>query len=177
MNTDKQSDITGEAIADALEDMDVNYAVTVPDWVQLPLYRSLMAREDRIRVLNCCTEHEAFMLSGGLYCGGQRSVVLIQNQGLYAGLNALRGMGLDACTPIVMIIGQFGREAENRGQDTTLSSRRIVHILNPLLELLGIPYWEIDDLSDIQKLQEAYRVAEARSHPAAIILNRNMTWS
>lgn len=177
MNLDKQSDVTGDAVADALEGVGVRHVVTVPDWVQLPLHRALVARKDRIRTISCCTEHEAFMLAGGLHCGGQRSAVVIQNQGLYAGLNALRGIGLDAGTPIVMLIGQFGREAANRGQNTTESDRRIVRMLDPLLELLDIPYWIVDGSSDVTKIAKAYAVAEAESRPVAIVFNRNMTWS
>jgi len=177
MNLDKQSDVTGEAVADALEGAGVDHVVTVPDWVQLPLHRSLEARKDRIRTISCCTEHEAFMLAGGLHCGGKRSAVVIQNQGLYAGLNALRGIGLDAGTPIVMLIGQFGREASNRGRKTTGSSRRIVRMLDPLLELLDIPYWVVDKKSDLPSIGKAYELAEAEQRPTAILFNRNMTWS
>jgi len=177
MKPDKQSDVTGDAVADALEGVGVSHVVTVPDWVQLPLHRALEARKDRIRTISCCTEHEAFMLAGGLHCGGRRSAVVIQNQGLYAGLNALRGIGLDAGTPIVMLIGQFGREAANRGRKTTGSDRRIVRMLDPLLQLLDIPHWVVDGRADVPKIGKAYAVAEAESRPTAIVFNRNMTWS
>ena len=177
MKPEKHSDVTGAAVAEALADVGVRHVLTVPDWVQLPLHRALEERKNRIRTISCCTEHEAFMLAGGLYCGGQRSAVVIQNQGLYAGLNALRGIGLDAGIPIVMLIGQFGREADNRGHSTQESERRIVRMLNPLLDLLGIPYWIVDEQSDVSKIREAYAQAEAEGRPAAIIFNRNMTWS
>jgi len=177
MVNQKQSQITGDIIADALENEGIKFVVTVPDWVQLPLHRAFEKRAERVRTINCCTEHEAFMVAGGMYCGGVKSVVVIQNQGLYAGLNALRGVGLDAKTPIVMLIGQFGREAENRGRDTGESSRRIVRILDPLLNLLDIPTWHIDGLEEVGKISEAYKVAYAEERPVAIVFNRNMQWS
>lgn len=177
MNREKLSDVSGEAVADTLENLRVKYVLTVPDWVQLPLHRALEARTERIRTINCCTEHEAFMLSGGLYCGGERSAVVIQNQGLYAGLNALRGIGLDAEVPIVMFIGQFGREAANRGQPTAASSRRIVRLLDPLLELLGIPFWYVDGKNDLASISKAYERAETECQPTAVIFNRNLQWS
>lgn len=177
MSTEKESDVSGTAIADALEASGVRFVVTVPDWVQLPLHRALETRGDRIRTISCCTEHEAFMMAGGLHCGGQRSAIVIQNQGLYAGLNALRGIGLDAGTPLVMLIGQFGREAENRQGETTASSRRIVRMLDPLLELLDIPTWHIDRAADVARIGEAYQVAQDSSRPTAVVFDRNMTWS
>lgn len=177
MFTEKESDVGGGAIADALERSGVRFVLTVPDWVQLPLHRALEARKDRIRTISCCTEHEAFMMAGGLHCGGEKSAVVIQNQGLYAGLNALRGIGLDAGTPLVMLIGQFGREAENRGAGTIHSGRRIVRMLDPLLDLLDIPTWRIDRGQDVSNIATAYRVAEEKSRPVAVVFERNMRWS
>ncbi len=177
MNQEKQSDVTGEAVADVMEKLGVSHVVTVPDWVQLPLHRALVARPEKFKTINCCTEHEAFMAAGGLYCGGKRSAIIIQNQGLYAGLNALRGIGLDAKLPLVMLIGQFGREAVNRGDDTKKSGRRIVRMLDPLLELLEIPYFYVDCIDDLKNINKAYEVAEKEMRPTAIVFNRNMQWS
>lgn len=176
MITDRQSDVTGQAVVGELQRAGVTHVVTVPDWVQLPLHRALQEQTD-IATINCCTEHEAFMLAGGLYCGGKRAVVVIQNQGLYAGLNALRGIGLDACLPIVMLIGQFGREAQNRGQNTSGSSRRIVRLLDPLLDLLDIPTWHVDSVQDVAWIGKACALADAEMRPTAIVFDRNMTWS
>jgi len=177
MRSEKESDVSGAAVADALEAAGVTFVVTVPDWVQLPLHRALEDRKDRIRTINCCSEHEAFMMAGGLYCGGRRAAIVIQNQGLYAGLNALRGVGLDAGTPLVMLIGQFGREASNRGENTMASSRRVVRLLDPLLELLDIPTWRIDSQEDMPNIAKAYRLAEKEARPTAIVFDRNMRWS
>lgn len=117
------------------------------------------------------------MIAGGLHCGGQRCAVVIQQQGLYAGLNALRGIGLDAGTPIVALIGQFGREASNRGEKTTQSSRRIVNLLDPMLELLDIPSFYVDSGADVENVSKAYAKAESESRPTAVVFNCNMQWS
>ncbi len=114
------------------------------------------------------------MMAGGLYCGGRRAAIVIQNQGLYAGLNALRGVGLDAGTPLVMLIGQFGREASNRGESTMASSRRVVRLVDPLLELLDIPTWRIDSQEDMPNIAKAYRLAEKEARSTAIVFDRNM---
>lgn len=168
---------TGGEVLQSLLDCGVSNVVTVSDWVQLPLQRALDAQTDqRIATRKCCSEDEAFMLASGLYIGGQRSAIVIQNQGLYAGLNALRGIGLDAELPLVMMIGQFGREPENFGASTRESSRRIVRMLEPLLEMLEIPYWKVSTAADLTAVQSAFKRAEAESWPAAIIFDRNMSW-
>lgn len=167
---------TGGAVLRELEKNDVRFVVTVPDWVQIPLHRAL-EKHDRIRTLSCCTEHEAFMVAGGLYIGGSRSAVVIQQQGLYAGLNAVRGIGLDAGTPLVILMGQFGREVENFGESPRKSRRRIVRMLEPLLETLEIAFWKIDRADEVGRISEAYAEAAKRSAPVAVIFDRNLSWS
>jgi len=179
MQSQKTADVaapTGTDVLRELERNDVRFVVTVPDWVQIPLHRAL-EKQDRIRTLSCCTEHEAFMVAGGLHIGGSRSAVVIQQQGLYAGLNAVRGMGLDAGVPMVMLMGQFGREAENFAQSTRKSKRRIVRMLEPLLETLEIPYWKIESAAQVGRISEAYAEAAKRNAPVAVIFDRNLSWN
>ncbi len=167
----------GAAMVRELTRCGVNYVVTVPDWVQIPLHRALEAEPDGgIRLLNCCTEDEAFTMAAGLHIGGKKSAIVIQNQGLYAGLNALRGAGLDASIPMVMLIGQFGREVANFDASPRTSNRRVVNILEPLLAMLDIPYWNIERADQIGNIAKAFDAAEQRQSPAAVILDRNMAW-
>lgn len=169
---------TGEDVLHQLERCDVRYVVTVPDWVQIPLHLAIEARPPGgIRMLKCCSEDEAFMVAGGLHVGGERSAIVIQNQGLYAGLNALRGIGLDAGLPLVLLIGQFGRELANLDGPSRQSSRRIVRMLEPLLEMLGIPFWTVDRRDQVGAISDAYASAAARQAPAAVLFGRNLSWS
>lgn len=173
-----ESPPSGESVLAELIRSHVKFVVTVPDWVQIPLHRSLEAQgTGGIRTLNCCTEHEAFMIAGGLYIGGARSAVVIQQQGLYAGLNALRGMGLDAGVPIVMLMGQFGREAENFHESPRKSKRRIVRMLEPLLETLEIPYFKVERESEVSRVSDAFAEAERTGSPVAVIFDRNLSWT
>ena len=167
---------TGGAVLRELEKNAIRFVVTVPDWVQIPLHRAL-ERQAGIRTLSCCTEHEAFMVAGGLHIGGARSVVVIQQQGLYAGLNAVRGIGLDTGIPLVILMGQFGREEENFADSTRKSRRRIVRMLEPLLETVGIAFWKIDAADQVGRISEACAEAAKRSAPVAVIFDRNLAWN
>lgn len=169
---------TGVDVVHELSRCGVRYVVTVPDWVQMPLHLAIEAQSPgKIQQLKCCTEDEAFMIAGGLHIGGERSAIVIQNQGLYAGLNALRGIGLDAGLPLVMLIGQFGREPANLDVSPRESNRRIVRMLEPLLVMLEIPFWTIDRSDQIGVVSDAYESATTRQSPAAVIFGRNLSWS
>src|SRR5690625_462761 len=115
MLTEVDAPITPTAMAAALRACGVNHAVSVPDWVQLPLYRKLQEPQSGVRVVPCCAEDEAVAIAAGLTIGGCMPVLLLQNQGLYASVNNLRAIALDADIPMVMVLGQFGRERENFG--------------------------------------------------------------
>jgi len=167
---------SGQDVLRELRRCKVKNLVTVPDWVQIPLHYAAQQPDSNVRIINCCTEDEAFMLAAGLHVGGERSAIVVQNQGLYAGLNALRGIGLDAAIPLVMLIGQFGREPDNFGSPTKNSRRRIVRLLEPLLEALAIPYWKVESGDQLSVVARAYETANKNQAPAAIIFDRNMTW-
>lgn len=166
---------SGKAVLDALRTQRVTHVCTVPDWIQIDLHRALMAGETPgIRLVTFCTEDEAITAAGGLLAGGARPVVVIQNQGLYAGLNALRAVGLDAEMPIVLLIGQFGREIANYTVDPADSTRRVVRILEPILSAIDVPSRRIDDADDLEAIDWAFRDAADRSAPTAVIFGSNL---
>ena len=115
-------------------------------------------------------------ISGGLLIAGATPVVVIQNQGLYASVNGLRAIGIDARIPIVMMIGQFGREEGNLHEDTQQSTRFIVRLLEPLLDTLGIPYFSLGKESDLANIQKAFDLARKEETPTAVITEGLLGW-
>ena len=130
-----QDGISPFQVLDALHSCDISHVITVPDYVQMSLH-ALLEQQERIVNVSCAAEDQAVAVAAGMYIGGLRPLVMIQNQGLFAGLNALRALGLDAGLPILMMIGEYGREFANRGKATRDSSRRLVRTLEPILEVL-----------------------------------------
>ena len=167
---------SGQAVAERLKANGVTHGVTVPDWIQIDLHHALDADED-IHLLPVCTEDEAITASVGLHIGGKRAVVIIQNQGLYAGLNALRAIGLDAGMPLVLLIGQFGREIAQYTPDPAQSARRVVRILEPVLDAVQVPYWRIDSAADLGAIDSAFEAAYRDNWPAAVIFGQNLPLS
>jgi len=89
----------------------------------------------------------------------------------------VRGVGLDAGIPLVMLMGQFGREPENFAESTRKSKRRMVRMLEPLLETLEIPFWKIEGAAQVGRISAAYAEAAKRSAPVAVIFDRNLSWN
>lgn len=161
--------VTASAVIAQLRQAGVNYITTVPDLIQLALHHKILADCPDIRVVTCCTEEQATTTAAGLLIGGARPVIVVQNQGLYACINALRGAGLDAGLPLVYLVGQFGREPDNLGQPTTQSSRRLVRILTPLLEALEVPHLDVEGPDQVPAIADVFAQARRRMQPAAIV--------
>lgn len=163
----------GEDVLRKLKSNAVTHAVTVPDWIQIGLHQAIV-EDGQLELVPFCTEDEAITAAVGLYIGGKRPVVIVQNQGLYAGLNALRAIGLDAGMPVVLFIGQFGREIANFTPDPENSSRRVVRILEPVLDAIHVPHWRVDSAADLDVIDAAFAEAERASWPAAVIFGQNL---
>lgn len=166
---------TGKMLRQALLEQGVTHAVTVPDWVQIGLHQAIANDPDKeITMVPVCTEDEAITVAGGLHIGGAKPVIVIQNQGLYAGINSLRAVGLDAGFPLVLFIGQFGREVANYAEEPASSSRRVVRLLEPILDTLEIKQWRVDGQEDLGAINLAFESAYRDETPTAVLFGRNI---
>lgn len=161
----------------ALRKAGITHVVTVPDFVQMALHARLDHADAGIRQVYACSEDQALTTATGLYVGGARSAVLVQNQGFYKCLNTLRATCIDAGVPIVFLIGQFGREVENIGHPTRESRRSMVRLMEPLLDTLGMRHWGLSDDADMGAVAEAVAHAHAQRTGTALLIDRHLTWA
>src|SRR5690606_4553272 len=81
----------------------MEYVITVPDTNQATLL-TLIEEDPTIRLITVATEDEAIGINAGLFIGGKKSMLIIQNNGVYASMNALRGIALEAKVPTFMFV-------------------------------------------------------------------------
>lgn len=170
------SGIGASAYLEALQAAGVTHFVTVPDFVQLALHQAIERGDSPIRLVRACNEDQAVCTAAGLRIAGQQPIVVVQNQGLYACVNTIRAVALDARIPTVFLIGQFGRENANLGRPTTQSSRRVVSLLEPLLDTLDVPHWALESPEDLNAVSRAFESATTRRGAAALIVNQPIAW-
>lgn len=169
--------IGATAYLTALQQASVTHFITVPDLIQVALHQAMERGDSDMRLVRTCNEDQAVCVAAGLTIAGQRPVVVVQNQGFYACVNTIRAVALDAQIPTVLMIGQFGREHDNFGKPATSSRRRVVNLLEPLLNALGIPFWCLESNSDVaEAVPAAFDAAHTRRGPAALIVGRPVAW-
>lgn len=169
--------IPASACLDALRAAGCDHVVTVPDWVQLAMHVRLESGEPGLKLVPCCAENQAVTVAAGLTVGGRRPVIVVQNQGFYNCVNTVRAVALDAHIPLVFLIGQFGREFGNFGGDPAASRRNMVRLLEPVLSTLGVPFYRLEQASDLVHVQTAFDRAHLERTATALLVGAPIAWS
>ncbi len=158
--------VSAEAIVNELYELRISHVINVPDTHQRTLLKAL-SQQSRIKVLTACTEDEAIAISAGLWIGGQRPILSIQQVGLLAALNNVKGIAMDARIPTCMLVGYFGR-------DVTLPARQNpghgVKLIEPTLDAWGIAYFPIEGPEEITAVSTAYRHSVEHSGPSVVLI-------
>lgn len=155
-----------EALYSAIRGAGVTDVVTVPDTHQKSLL-ALLHNRPEIRLITVCTEDEAVGVNLGLYLGGRRPLVLIQNVGLYASMNALRGLALDARAPACLLIGEFARDPNLA---SIANPSRSVRLLEPTLRAWNIPFERLERSDDLHRIGPAIARAYRDRGPVALLV-------
>jgi sulfopyruvate decarboxylase TPP-binding subunit len=158
--------IPGIELADAVRALGTTHIICVPDTVQRTAIAELAARPTP-RMIYVCTEDEAMGINAGLYMTGHRPMLLIQNNGLYACINTLKAIALDAQVPTFMLIGEFGRDTS---KTSDANPRRAVNRLAPTLDVWGVPFVRLEGPADLPKLRTAWDTAWTSKGPSAALV-------
>ena len=157
-------------LLDELRRAEVSHMISVPDTLQRRLI-SIVSERDEIELLMACTEDEAMGIHLGLYLSNHQPIVSIQNAGLYACINSIKALSLDAQVPTVMLVGQYG-------QDTTISieenKRRSVRNLVPTLATWGVNYQFMCDLREPGQLSAEIFAARKQRATLAVIIEKEL---
>ena len=153
-------------IVDELRKLGITHVINVPDTHQRTLLAEL-SRQSEIRLVTACTEDEAIAINAGLWIGGQRPVLSIQQVGLLAALNNVKGIAMDARIPTCMLVGYFGRDVNRPARDNPATA---VRLIEPTLEAWGIAHFPLERPEDLDAIQEAYRWSLEQSGPSVVLI-------
>jgi sulfopyruvate decarboxylase TPP-binding subunit len=158
--------VAASAIVQEMLALGITHVVNVPDTHQRTVLAEL-ARQSRIRLLTACTEDEAIAINAGLWIGGQRPMLSIQQVGLLAALNNVKGIAMDARIPTCMLVGYFGRDVTRTARD---NAARGVHLIEPTLDAWGVAYFPIEGPADLPAIGTAYRHSLEHLGPSVILV-------
>ena len=124
----------------------------------------LLTSEESLHLVPVCREGETMAIAAGLWVGGKKPVVLIQNTGIMESGDSIRGLSLDINQPLVMLIGYRGWSRHGVTPDS--AARFIEHILHAW----GINFYLIETDEDAKLISIAAEEAERKQQPVAVLI-------
>ena len=157
---------SAQKIVDELKKQNITHAVGVPDNGSARIYE-LLREDQEIEVITVTREGEAFAIAAGLYVGGQKPIIIIQNTGFLESGDAIRGTVINMQVPVVVFIGYRGyhnRDADGKWVDSVAS------FLEPTLKAWNLSYQMLETDADISSIDWAYSQSAETSLPAVVLL-------
>ena len=157
---------SAQKIVNELKKQDITHVIGVPDNGSARIYELLRSEPD-IEVITVTREGEAFAIASGLYVGGKKPVIIIQNTGFLESGDAIRGTVVNMRVPVVVFIGYRGYH--NRDENGQWIDS-VATFLEPTLKAWNLPYETLETDADILCIQRAFKKTAATSLPAAVLL-------
>jgi sulfopyruvate decarboxylase TPP-binding subunit len=151
------------SVVEELKKNDISHVVWLPDSETNFMYQ-LLTNEPTLDLVPVCREGETMAIAAGLWVGGKRPIVLIQNTGIFESGDSIRGLSLDLNQPLVMLVGYRGWSRHGITNDS--AARFIEHILHAW----GINYYLIETDEDADRISIAIAEAERTSKPVAVLV-------
>ncbi len=162
--------LTAQAVLQELQRAGIDFVVSVPDSMTKGLYAALAVHKE-VRLIPVAREEEGMGVCAGLYVGGRRPALLIQNTGVFAAVNSLRALGLGYQVPVLLLVGLLGREPQVAPRD---SANPLVRLTGPQLDLLKIPHDLLEDDAQVGLVGAAVDEAWREGRPHAILIGEQV---
>ncbi len=173
-------------VLEELKKNKVTHVVGLPDNSSAKLFDLLNGDRD-IQLVSVTREGEAFALAAGLWIGGKKPVVLIQNTGFTESGDSFRGTITRMRVPLVCLITYRGytkmrewrRESGDATPDAEIMSRAsldsVALITEPTLKAWGLACGFLQEDEDIPAISAAFDTAEKNQEPFGILITQDLT--
>ena len=151
------------AVIEELKKNNISHVVWLPDSETNFMYQ-LLTGEPSLSLVPVCREGETMAIAAGLWVGGKRPIVLIQNTGIFESGDSIRGLGIDVNQPLVMLVGYRGWSRHGITNDS--AARFIEHILHAW----NINYYLIETDEDAGRISVAIEEADRTQKPVAVLV-------
>ncbi len=155
-------DYPAAQVADLVFGLGITHVVWLPDSALGP-WEQALDRPGRLELIRVCREGEAWAIAAGLYLGGLRPLVMIQNTGLFESGDAMRNVWFDLGLPLPAVIGY--RSALISG--STDSARRFTE---PILDAWGVEYVLVSHPDELPRMAEHLDACRQAGQPGVVLV-------
>jgi sulfopyruvate decarboxylase TPP-binding subunit len=169
--------VPARRIVETMRAQRVTHVVSLPDNASAALL-ALLREGDEPRLVSVTREGEAFAIAAGLWVGGARPLVLIQNTGLLESGDALRGTAMRMRVPVVCLVTVRGyatlARAPGAAPGGEVLSRpdvdSVAVLTEPTLAAWGLPFTLLREDAELPRLAQAFAEADRLQQPVAVLL-------
>ncbi len=182
---DSKDTIKAEDIIKEIKKAGIRFVIALPDRTTSQSLLKTIMQDSDLRVVQVCKEDEGISICSGLYCAGERALLLIQYTGLLDSINALRGVAMEGqnpiCinalrgvamegqNPICIMVGLLGKKP---GVPPTKAARYGLRIVEPILDVMEIEHHLLETTEDNAEIVPAIEQAYSRSGPVVMLIGR-----
>ena len=155
--------LSPETVLAQMKKHGVTHVVWLPDSETNWLYL-LMQAEPSLTLVAVPREGTAASVASGLYAGGTKPLILIQNTGLMESGDSIRGWRLGMEVPVVLMVGLRGWTRHGVTTDTAATyTERFLNAFN-------INYYLVESDADSSRISIAFEEAEKNKRPVAVLV-------
>jgi len=174
-----------DRILETLARLGATHLLGIPDNTTAPLFERERTIHFGLDSLIVSREGEAFAIASGLWLGGARPTVVIQNTGLLESGDALRGTAQRMGVPLLCLIGYRGHTSLERAtrQGVATPDRNdlvqaeldsVAVLTEPTLLAWRVPLERLGDDDPALCLETAWERAQREQRPIAVLLDRGL---
>ena len=158
----------GRRFLDLLEALGYDFFTGVPCSLFEGVTR-ILDDDPRYGYVSAVREDSALGLAAGAYFGGRQPVVLMQNSGLGVSVNAIVSLHQIYDIPALLIVSWRGRDGQDAPEHLIMG-----RVMDPFLQLLGIPFEVCDPRSVDQQLASLTKTMRDTSKPVALVVGKGI---
>jgi sulfopyruvate decarboxylase TPP-binding subunit len=155
--------LSPETVLAEMKKQAVTHVVWLPDSETNWLYL-LMKAEPSLTLVAVPREGTAASVASGLYAGGKKPLILIQNTGLMESGDSIRGWLLGMEVPVVLMVGLRGWTRHGVTTDTAAT------YTERFLTAFNINYYLVENDADASRIAIAFEEAQKTKRPVAILV-------
>ena len=155
--------LSPDLVIEQMRNNGVSHVVWLPDSETNHLFLK-MRQEGSLALVGVSREGHACSIAAGLYAGGAKPIILIQNTGLMELGDLLRGWLFNLKAPVVFLVGYRGytRHGVNKDSAATYTER--------FLMAFDLPFYMIESNDDAERISVAFAEAERTSRPVVVLV-------
>jgi sulfopyruvate decarboxylase TPP-binding subunit len=163
MKDNQAAALSPDSVIEQMRQNAVSHVVWLPDSETNHLFLK-MRQEGSLALVGVSREGHACSIAAGLFAGGAKSVILIQNTGLMESGDSLRGWLFNLKVPVVFLVGYRGytRHGVNKDSAATYTER--------FLMAFDVPFYMIESNDDAERISVAFAEAERTRRPVVVLV-------